>query len=149
MRGLTNLGGGGGLTAEEHGWLESLANFQPNMYDINPEKQTGTWIYGLWCGGGSGMTKGFTSLPVSGYAKFAIYNNSGNRSFKISYYDTHGQKVTEDSTISPAANTWCDYQDIPSGTAFLYITSVWQSTDTVLGAYSLLTADSPYNPDNQ
>ena len=148
-----NQGGatGGGLTKEEHDVLMSLGSFQPNMYDINPEKLTDKWIYGLYCGGGSGAQKEFTSIPVSGYKKFALYSHGSSTGYKftISYYDTHGNKVTDDTTINMQPTSWTEYLDIPDGTALLYVTGLWWESNKLYGSYSLLTANSPYNPDNQ
>ena len=147
MRGLTNLGGGGGLTAEEHGWLESLANYEPNMYDINPTKEQAQ--PGLWrlCGGGSNYS--YINIPCCGYNKIAMKTDQTSSS-KIPAYAFYYADGSVDSYTN-LSTTWTNWITIPENAVIIKIRvqGNGDSAYPVLVYFSLLTKDSPYNPDNQ
>lgn len=138
VRGITNIssGGasGGGLTQEEHDALMSMASM-PARGDVNPEKSTlfPTIIgnsYNAW-------------FPIIGFDKVSVMRSVTNIT-QAMFADSAGATI---STITlPSANTWSDYIDVPSNAMFL---KMYAGSGNGTVHYSLLTADSPYNPDNQ
>ena len=125
--------GGGGLTQQEHEWLESLASM-PALGDINPDKAATTAYIGA-------PSSGSSAFPVKGYDKIAVYWKSSKPS--PNFIDSSGTVISAISMPS-SASTWSDYIDIPSNATYVQIAS-----GSAVLYYSLLTADSSYNPDNQ
>lgn len=138
MRGLTNLGGGGGLTAEEHEWLENVGKM-PNFADINPNKLTGI------CRQTYSGSNGFVYIPVTGYDVISLYMSQGQTGTSYNAFVDASDTVVE--TVSITTNTWVD-KKIPSGAVFYRCKSSSSSSWTYLD-FAMFTADSPYNPDNQ
>ena len=147
---------GGGLTQEEHDALMSLVSYTPNMYDINPTQSTvmlytadNTATPGLFIYAYTGGAKRYTSFPVCGYTKIAFNNNTnipGGIKFCYIYVDG-----TQSEYYSITYNSWTEYYDIPSNCLTVKIHNSTSITNNYWDSlcYSLLTADSPYNPDNQ
>ena len=139
--------GGGGLTQEEHDALMSLAAYEPNMYDINPNKEAGSSVAAGCIKLGVGSSNPKCYMPVCGYDKLALYkySSSGTSSFKWAYSDG-----SESETVSSlSSNTWSEYYTIPSNAICAIITGTYTADSWITVNYSLLTKDSPYNPDNQ
>lgn len=141
-------GSGGGLTQEEHDWLESLASYTPNMYDINPLKTTSTseltggkLFIGCRKIGGE-TTKSY--LPVCGYDKIAFNGSVATCSFRFVYADG----TTDPSYTSINNGTWTNYYTIPDNAVYVQIEQYYDTSNHMTGDlyYSLLTKDSPYNP---
>lgn len=112
------------------------------MYDVNPTKSTtlGTaaWIAAY---GSTSSDTSVAHIPVCGYDKIAMDGTGYNWKYKIRYVD--GSESAEQSLTK---NVWSDWISIPAN-ALLFL--CWNTGNTVTMYYSLLTKDSPYNPDNQ
>ena len=131
--------GGGGLTQEEHDWLESVAKM-PNYYDINPEKQTVNGFFRT-------NVSSFGTLPVLGYDKIALYQWA---SYYVDYRFNYKDGSTDSSfTGRTTRGAWTNYIQIPENANEIYFSSNSGTESYAAISYSLLTADSPYNPDNQ
>ena len=145
-RGISNLGGGGGLTQEEHDALMSIASM-PARGDWNAEKQDILPVY-------RGTVKNgfYVRIPLIGYAKLA-FKLDGNPTYfygKVNLYFVSDNDTQIETLTKPANRVWSEYLDIPSNAVALEI--VGPDADTSLDGFvyaSMLTADSPYNPDNQ
>jgi hypothetical protein len=137
--------GGGGLTQQEHEWLESLASYTPNMYDINAEKNTAGNVPGriIVC---ADTDSPRSYIPVCGYDKIAFYQASSGRTMKYKWLYSDGT-MSEETTLT--YNTWTDYISIPANVVCVVITAYYSSMTYSAFNYSLLTKDSLYNPDNQ
>lgn len=146
-RGISNLGGGGGLTQEEHDALMSIASM-PARGDWNAEKQDILPVY-------RGTVKNgfYVRIPLIGYAKLAFKLDGTDTTYfngKVNLYFVSDNDTQIETLTKPANRVWSDYLDIPSDAVALEI--VGTNADTSLYGFvyaSILTADSPYNPDNQ
>ena len=104
--------GGGGLTPEEHGWLESLASM-PARGDVNAEKTTV-----VQCALQSGAVVYF---PIIGYDKIStahLVNVPSSLKLCTSTGD-----VVSSLTIPSGSTVWSNYEDIPSNAAYLKVTA--------------------------
>lgn len=135
-RGISNLGGGGGLTQEEHDALMSIASM-PARGDVNPGKLSNIQSYII------ASSKGF--FPIIGYDKIAIKKYQNTSSMKIQ--DANEVDLAVIDLSATAVGNWTDYVTIPTNAVYLRADS--SSAGTMAVVYSLLTKDSPYNPDNQ
>lgn len=128
--------GGGGLTQEEHDALMSIASM-PARGDINPERSISS----------QGVTIAANStgyIPILGYDKIAVGRGTNTPS-SIYFADVSGNNIGTISVPS-SSNTFGEYVSIPSNA--IYVAAVSASLN-IWFECSLLTADSPYNPDNQ
>ena len=145
-------GGGGGLTQEEHAWLESLGKYTPNMYDINPTKQLTCFI--TTAASASYKTSNRIPLLLCGYDALSLYKytaNNANAKFVWVYND--GSVSDEiNFTATSYGIGWHDFK-IPANAIGLKLygpisaapaDSGYGSTD-----FALFTKDSTYNPFNQ
>lgn len=135
----TGSGGGGGLTQEEHEALMSISSM-PARGDFNPLKETDSDL----------AMRSYTNnyaiaAPILiGYDKVAFYFSAGGNG-NVQILDAAGNVL---STIAFTINTWSSYYDIPEGGVYLKFVSP-TSQNSIACWVSLLTKDSPYNPDNQ
>lgn len=144
------LGGAasGGLTAEEHEWLESLANYTPNMYDINPTKTQGQ--PGAIRIGGVGSSTSYSNIPCCGYDKVSLMTTQTSSSRIPKYTFQYADGSVDDYENVPT--TWSNWITIPQNAVLIKFSEIGPSSDTAYLSwvyFSLLTKDSPYNPDNQ
>ena len=113
-------GGGGGLTQEEHDWLESLAAYEPNMYDINPNLVTDTNLpeglaitaYTIKSSTGASYNK----LPVCGYKSVKVNALTAYSYFKYQFQLSDGS-LTQEVNFP---NGWSDWISIPDNAVALY-----------------------------
>ena len=148
-RGISNLGGGGGLTQEEHDALMSIASM-PARGDFNPNKESSTgtnFTISFRADGNASLC--LSAVPCSGYDKLAFYHNYTASSITLYWGRADGTRYEAFST--PAKNVWSDYNDVPSDAVSLVIRTYVSGVTAYAanGSVSMLTADSPYNPDNQ
>lgn len=135
--------GGGGLTQEEHEWLESLAAYEPNMWDVNPNLVTGSddpasvSIVLNYVSGTHWAIPGTNIIPVCGYKRIKI-----NCSATYYSYIKHRFKLSDGSFTSDfaAVNGWTDWIDIPEN-AIALCTSSSANQYTAM-YYSLSTSES-------
>lgn len=130
-RGISNLGGGGGLTQEEHDALMSIASM-PARGDVNPTKDLDNFkIF---------STNGTSSdLVVDGYDTLSLYKYSTSGSGTCSWIKRDG--TSEALTVT--VGSWNDIA-IPSDAQILRL--VTSSGTSLTLRYALFTTDSPYNP---
>ena len=140
LSGGSESSGGGGLTQEEHDWLESISSM-PARGDINPGKIYGTPF--VLC---SYSNTSYAYIPILGYDKVAIaVSSASSTGSTMKFIDNYGQVVS--TTPKPSTDrAFTDYVDIPNNAVVLLVESPGTS---IVVYYSMLTADSPYNPDNQ
>ena len=133
--------GRGGLTPEEHDALMSISSM-PARGDWNPEKLS-TEVYAIVyqpsTGGGH---QAVTSCNVVGYDKIAVCASSSSATNVCQFLAANGDVI---SNIS-ISTSWSNYISIPENAVCVYA-----SVQTYPGRIyvSMLTKDSPYNPDNQ
>lgn len=127
---INNIGGSGGV----------------KLVDINPTKvSTGVvegyldlfnhsgWIYNV--------------IPVCGYDKVALRLNTSTNStvakFTVMYKDG-----TESEEVSIPLNSWTNYISLENAVCIKIADKCNQNYNQCIIYYSLLTKESPYNPDN-
>lgn len=144
---------GGGLTQEEHDALMSFASL-PARADYNPNKQTPSTynrnpsVYNMAL-----IADGSTSyscIPCIGYAKLAFYYVSTANIVSVHWGRSDGS-IDSESAFDITRNTWSNYVDIPQDAICLVAKGTLSGTTGAAFpcTVSMLTADSPYNPDNQ
>ena len=137
--------GGIGLSSQEHEWLEQMHNdvaaiaSMPARGDINPTQSKNS-IYRAAPG-----TKTSWKIPVIGYDKFSLIIDNTTAAYQLSYsvVDTNGNSLIS-GNFGPQ---WSEYIQIPENGVMLIVSSPYDHTLTA--SVSILTKDSPYNPDNQ
>ena len=120
------------------------------LLDINPTKveksgSTNETTSCLVSASGS-SSYGYSVIPVCGYSKLAI---KGSTALKAYWKLNDG---TLQQFFNAAGTAWTDYLDIPANCVQVLLEVMSASSSAVARVnvyYSLLTADSPYNPDNQ
>lgn len=135
--------GGGGLTEEEHDALMSIASM-PARGDINPECNLsghGTMPLLFPYNNNQAYT---TRIPILGYAKIGL---GASRTITCKMIKADNTQMSS-FTISGTASL-SNYIDIPEDVVELAITPSTGADAVYSVYYSLLTSDSPYNPDNQ
>ena len=144
MKSIDNIrsaSGGGGLTQEEHDALMSLASM-PARGDWNPEKIS-TDIYAIVhqpSTGGSELA--IAHCNVVGYDKIAVRVSSSSPTVACQFLAANGDVI---SNIS-ISTSWSNYISIPENAVCVYAKV---ATYPGMIYISMLTKDSPYNPDNQ
>ena len=127
--------GGGGLTEEEHDALMSIASM-PARGDFNPEKAASNafLVYK--------RSDAIMRVCCIGYDKASIKFQGSGTSRSISFIDDRNTTISTHSL--PNDSSWSNYFDVPNNAVSFDVVC-----DNGNLFYSLLTADSPYNPDNQ
>ena len=132
----------GGLTPEEHGWLESLASYTHNMYDINPTQSkdlTDATCLAIYATSMSSHWQypSYNKLPVCGYKRIKIWTHS-------SYYTSvkYRFQLIDGSftTAFDATSEWSDWIDIPENA--VCIQESVTSSSALTTYFSLSTSDS-------
>lgn len=140
-------GGGGGLTQEEHDWLESLASYTPNMYDINPNLvdssgQPGAECYSTYVTSLSGhfMYDYYCKIPVCGYKRVKIWGNPASSAYS---YIKYRFQFADNSfgTPSNAVSGWTDWITIPENAVGLQFSNNNERANITV-CYALSTSES-------
>lgn len=143
---------GGGLTQEEHDWLESLASYTPNMYDINPTKQQNCFI--SVAGTTAYKTSNRRALVVCGYDVISFYKYATTVQYAKFVWEYNDGTLSEevDFMASSYPIGWHDFKIPENAVAIKCFGPVSAAMgDSGYGAtqFALFTKDSPYNPLNQ
>lgn len=140
----TGSGGGGGLTQEEHDALMSLAAYEPNMHDINPNLADGgavnnpeSYLICVYNRSSHFLYEAQNKMPVCGYKRIKVWVGSGQYTyikFRFQFADNSF------GTAIDAVNGWTDWITIPSNAVAIQFSNTYSSAYFV--AYSLSTSES-------
>ena len=139
--------GGGGLTEEEHDWLESLAAYEPNMWDINPNlvadtgsTPPGADAYSIYVPYRSTLFEfsGVDKFPVCGYKRIKVWGFASvynKEKFRFQFADnSFGQTID-------FVSGWSDWITVPENAIGVQFAHT-NSNGNMYMYYALSTSES-------
>lgn len=144
--------GGGGLTQEEHDWLESLAKYTPNMYDVNPTKSQ-DYALNVYVPNGTYNDSKRVPIVVCGYDAVSFYKYTASNTYAKFVWVYADGSISDEVNFSASSYPigWHDFKIPENAIAIKLAGPISNAVSNSYGItyFALFTKDSPYNPLNQ